>query len=192
MQTPQPGLLVHFARLANNPTGAQTSKEQLIEVLIGAALLIDAAAQSLGVARARFSLVADLLANGDLICPLPLATPTAYAYYLVARRGPPGNRAFPPLAARPGKRDRVGSTADRDWGARAIVIDRGVWLIVSPAACHLLQTCRSDMHAPFVFASRPSGHAADDELPGPQDIVCGVGFAVGRIEACNARPVSHQ
>lgn len=49
-----------------------------------AALLIDAAVSGLGVALARASLVADLVASGTLVCPLPLATPTAFAYFLVA------------------------------------------------------------------------------------------------------------
>jgi DNA-binding transcriptional LysR family regulator len=35
------------------------------------------------VALARFSLVADHLASGVLVRPLPFATPTAFAYYLV-------------------------------------------------------------------------------------------------------------
>lgn len=50
-----------------------------------AGLLIEAAVHGLGVALARCSLVADYLANGTLICPLPLGTPTAFAYYLVVR-----------------------------------------------------------------------------------------------------------
>lgn len=49
-----------------------------------ATLLIEAAALGFGVALTRFSLVADLLSKGTLICPLPLATPTAFSYYLVA------------------------------------------------------------------------------------------------------------
>jgi LysR family transcriptional regulator, glycine cleavage system transcriptional activator len=49
-----------------------------------ASLLIEAAMLGLGVALARFSLVADDLAKGTLICPLPLATSTAFSYYLVA------------------------------------------------------------------------------------------------------------
>jgi LysR family glycine cleavage system transcriptional activator len=46
-------------------------------------LSINAAVLGLGVALARLSLVGDLLANGTLVCPLPLATPTAFSYYLV-------------------------------------------------------------------------------------------------------------
>ena len=46
-------------------------------------LSINAAVLGLGVALARLSLVADLLANGTLVCPLPLATPTAFSYFLV-------------------------------------------------------------------------------------------------------------
>jgi LysR family transcriptional regulator, glycine cleavage system transcriptional activator len=49
-----------------------------------AALLIEAAALGLGVALGRFSLVADHFSTGTLICPLPLATATAFSYYLVA------------------------------------------------------------------------------------------------------------
>jgi LysR family transcriptional regulator, glycine cleavage system transcriptional activator len=48
-----------------------------------AGLLIDAAVMGLGVALARGSLVYDHLANETLICPLRLATPTAFAYYLL-------------------------------------------------------------------------------------------------------------
>lgn len=48
-----------------------------------AGLLIEAAVLGLGAALARFSLVADHFASGALVCPLPLATPTAFAYYLV-------------------------------------------------------------------------------------------------------------
>ncbi|HLK83623.1 MAG TPA: transcriptional regulator GcvA [Xanthobacteraceae bacterium] len=48
-----------------------------------AGLLIDAAVLGLGVALARGSLVYDHLANETLICPLHLAAPTAFAYYLV-------------------------------------------------------------------------------------------------------------
>jgi LysR family glycine cleavage system transcriptional activator len=48
-----------------------------------AGLLIEAAVLGLGAALARFSLVADQFAAGVLVCPLPLATPTAFAYYLV-------------------------------------------------------------------------------------------------------------
>ena len=50
-----------------------------------AGLLIEATVHGLGVALARYSLVADYLANGALVCPLPLITPTAFAYYLVVR-----------------------------------------------------------------------------------------------------------
>ena len=46
-------------------------------------LSINAAVLGLGVALARLSLVADLLGSGTLVCPLPLATPTAFSYYLV-------------------------------------------------------------------------------------------------------------
>jgi LysR family glycine cleavage system transcriptional activator len=48
-----------------------------------AGLLIDAAVLGLGVALARASLVSDHVANEALICPLNLAAPTAFAYYLL-------------------------------------------------------------------------------------------------------------
>ena len=48
-----------------------------------ASMLINAATLGLGVALARASLVADPLANGTLVCPLKLAAPTAYTYYLL-------------------------------------------------------------------------------------------------------------
>jgi LysR family glycine cleavage system transcriptional activator len=50
-----------------------------------AGLAIEAALLGLGVALARLSLVADHLASGALVCPLPLSCATAFAYYLVAR-----------------------------------------------------------------------------------------------------------
>ena len=49
-----------------------------------AGLLIEAAVLGLGVALARASLVSDLLADGTLICPLPLTAPTAFSYHLLA------------------------------------------------------------------------------------------------------------
>lgn len=49
----------------------------------------------LGVALARYNLVSDYLANGPLVCPLPLITPTAFAYYLVVR---PEATALPKIA----------------------------------------------------------------------------------------------
>jgi LysR family glycine cleavage system transcriptional activator len=48
-----------------------------------ASMLIDAAVHGLGVALARASLVADQMASGQLVCPLALAAPTAFAYYLL-------------------------------------------------------------------------------------------------------------
>ncbi len=48
-----------------------------------ASMLINAAMQGLGVALARASLVSGALANGTLVCPLLLATPTAFTYYLL-------------------------------------------------------------------------------------------------------------
>ena len=47
-------------------------------------LSIEAAVRGIGVALARFSLVADGLSDGTLVSPLPIATPTAYSYYIVA------------------------------------------------------------------------------------------------------------
>lgn len=47
-------------------------------------LAIEAAARGIGVALGRFSLVADGLSNGSLVSPLPIATSTAYSYYIVA------------------------------------------------------------------------------------------------------------
>ena len=47
-------------------------------------LAIEAAARGIGVALGRFSLVADGLSNGTLVSPLPVATSTAYSYYIVA------------------------------------------------------------------------------------------------------------
>ena len=61
-----------------------------------AGLLIEAAAQGLGLAIARFSLVVDLLASGTLVSPLPLSTATAFEYYLVAL--PRELAASPPVA----------------------------------------------------------------------------------------------
>ena len=49
-----------------------------------AGLSIEAAVVGLGVTLARISLVTDHLTQGTLISPLPLATSTAFAYYLVA------------------------------------------------------------------------------------------------------------
>jgi LysR family glycine cleavage system transcriptional activator len=48
-----------------------------------AGMLIDAALLGLGVALARASLVADQLASGALVCPLKLAAPTSFTYYLL-------------------------------------------------------------------------------------------------------------
>jgi LysR family glycine cleavage system transcriptional activator len=48
-----------------------------------AGLAIEGAVLGMGVTLGRLSLVTDHLANGTLVCPLPLTTPTAYAYYLV-------------------------------------------------------------------------------------------------------------
>jgi LysR family transcriptional regulator, glycine cleavage system transcriptional activator len=48
-----------------------------------AGMLINAAELGLGVALARASLVADKIASGALVCPLRLAAPTAFNYYLL-------------------------------------------------------------------------------------------------------------
>jgi LysR family transcriptional regulator, glycine cleavage system transcriptional activator len=47
-------------------------------------LSIEAAVRGIGVALGRFSLVADSLSDGTLVSPLPIATSTAYSYYIVA------------------------------------------------------------------------------------------------------------
>ena len=47
-------------------------------------LAIEAAVCGIGVALGRFSLVADCLSDATLVCPLPIATSTAYSYYIVA------------------------------------------------------------------------------------------------------------
>ncbi|HEX3400978.1 MAG TPA: LysR substrate-binding domain-containing protein [Acetobacteraceae bacterium] len=49
-----------------------------------AGMLINAAMLGLGVALARTSLVADQVASGALVCPLNLAAPTKYSYYLLS------------------------------------------------------------------------------------------------------------
>ena len=46
-------------------------------------LSIEAAVRGIGVALGRFSLVADGLSDGTLVSPLPIATSTAYSYYIV-------------------------------------------------------------------------------------------------------------
>lgn len=48
-----------------------------------ASMMIDAALLGLGVALARASLVADLVATGALVCPLAMAAPTTFSYYLL-------------------------------------------------------------------------------------------------------------
>ena len=48
-----------------------------------ASMLINAALLGLGVALARASLVVDQIANGALVCPLKMAAPTAFTYYLL-------------------------------------------------------------------------------------------------------------
>ena len=46
-------------------------------------MLINAASLGLGVALARASLVVDQIASGALVCPLKMAAPTAFTYYLL-------------------------------------------------------------------------------------------------------------
>jgi LysR family glycine cleavage system transcriptional activator len=58
-------------------------------------LSIEAAVRGIGVALARFSLVADYLADQTLVSPLPIATSTAYSYYIVAL---PESGALPKIA----------------------------------------------------------------------------------------------
>ena len=48
-------------------------------------LSIGAATLGLGVALGRLSLVAELISSGALVCPIPLAAPTAFSYYIVVR-----------------------------------------------------------------------------------------------------------
>jgi LysR family transcriptional regulator, glycine cleavage system transcriptional activator len=48
-----------------------------------AGMLINAAMLGLGIALARVSLVADHIASGALVCPLPLPCPTVFSYYLL-------------------------------------------------------------------------------------------------------------
>lgn len=48
------------------------------------AMLVEAALNGQGFTLIRFSMVADLLARGLLVCPLPLQFKTRYDYYLVA------------------------------------------------------------------------------------------------------------
>lgn len=59
-------------------------------------MLINAAMSGLGVALARVSLVADHVASGALVCPLPLAAPTTFNYYLL---GLPEQADRPKIAA---------------------------------------------------------------------------------------------
>jgi LysR family glycine cleavage system transcriptional activator len=58
-------------------------------------LSTEAAVRGIGVALARFSLVADHLAHRTLVSPLPIATWTAYSYYIVAV---PESAALPKVA----------------------------------------------------------------------------------------------
>jgi LysR family glycine cleavage system transcriptional activator len=48
-----------------------------------AGMMIEAATVGLGVALARASLVTEQIASGALVCPLKLAVPTAFTYYLL-------------------------------------------------------------------------------------------------------------
>jgi len=58
-------------------------------------LSIEAAVRGIGVSLGRFSLVADYLADGTLVSPMPVATQTAYSYYVVA---PPESASLPRVA----------------------------------------------------------------------------------------------
>jgi LysR family transcriptional regulator, glycine cleavage system transcriptional activator len=58
-------------------------------------LSIEAAVRGIGVALARFSLVADYLTDGTLVSPMPIPTPTAFSYYVVAL---PESAALPKVA----------------------------------------------------------------------------------------------
>jgi LysR family transcriptional regulator, glycine cleavage system transcriptional activator len=58
-------------------------------------LSIEAAVRGIGVALGRFSLVADYLADGTLVSPMPIATATAYSYYVVSL---PESAALPKVA----------------------------------------------------------------------------------------------
>lgn len=68
--------LDHLGRRDLDPNNGQRYSQ--------AGLLIEAAIFGLGVALGRASLVSDLVADGTLVCPLPLAAPTAFSYYLLA------------------------------------------------------------------------------------------------------------
>jgi len=69
------GWLDHFGR----PDIACRSGQHFSE----AGMMIEAAEHGLGVALARASLIADQLASRALVCPLRLAVPTAFAYYVL-------------------------------------------------------------------------------------------------------------
>jgi LysR family transcriptional regulator, glycine cleavage system transcriptional activator len=58
-------------------------------------LSIEAAIRGIGIALGRFSLVADCLVGGTLVSPMPIATATAYSYYVVAL---PESAALPKVA----------------------------------------------------------------------------------------------
>jgi LysR family transcriptional regulator, glycine cleavage system transcriptional activator len=60
-----------------------------------AGMLVNAAVSGVGVALARASLVADLMASGVLVSPLPLTAPTSFTYYLL---GPAENMDRPKIA----------------------------------------------------------------------------------------------
>jgi LysR family glycine cleavage system transcriptional activator len=64
--------------------GRDTTRHLSGQRFSNADLSIEAAVRGIGVALGRFSLVADSLADGTLVSPLPIATPTAYSYYIVA------------------------------------------------------------------------------------------------------------
>ncbi|HUB45824.1 MAG TPA: LysR substrate-binding domain-containing protein [Acetobacteraceae bacterium] len=67
--------LAHFGR----PDVACHSGQQFSE----AGMMIEAAEHGLGVALARASLISEEIARGTLVCPLRLAAPTSFSYYLL-------------------------------------------------------------------------------------------------------------
>ena len=85
-----------------------------------AGMLINAAMLGLGVALARASLAADQIASGALVCPLKLAAPTAYSYYLLG---------LPEVVDRP----KI-ATFRRLLVAEAVATEASVLAIGSPAA----------------------------------------------------------
>src|SRR5689334_25287943 len=71
------------AVVIGGPGGRPDAEYRTRQKFSDAGMLIDAAGLGLGVALARVSLVADRLASGALVCPLRLAAPTPFSYYLL-------------------------------------------------------------------------------------------------------------